>query len=155
MIFMDRMILLVIALIALAGIYLGYQYFSIEDTKVGFGTEVNLATFNSILTNASDVYIVMDLRNVTDQEVRRNVMQCGVDLAGSMGLASKNKTFYSFDSDLGCIGVGQTYSVGYCISEMKNGIMLYIIEGNESQFYTDGMKVGIGKNYTSGSCSVR
>jgi len=155
MIFMDRMTLLIIALIALIGIYLGYLYFSAEETKVGFGTEVNIATFNSILTNASDIYIVMDLRNVTDQAVRRNVMQCGVDLAGSIGLASKNKTFYSFDSDLGCVGVGQTYSVGYCIGEMKNSIKMYVIEGNESLFYTDGMKVGIGKNYTSGDCSVR
>ena len=154
MIFMDKMILLVIALIALAGIYLGYQYFSSVDTNISFGSEVNVATFNSILTNASNVYIVMDLRNVTDQKVRRNVMQCGVDLAGSMGLAAKNLTLYSFDSDVGCIGIGQTYSVGYCISDMKNGIKLYIMEGNESKFYTDGMKVGIGSNYTSGSCSV-
>lgn len=153
---MDRIKILVAAFVLLVAIWLAYNYLSFsEEAKLKLGTEVNLETFSSILSDAERVYIVMDVRDVDDHKIKTNILQCGVDFAGSQGLVGKNLTIYSFDSEQGCVGIDQNYPLSYCIKSAENGIALFIEEGNTSKFYTNAMKVGVGNNYTSGACSIR
>ena len=155
---MEKIKILVLAFLVLAAAYLAYSYLGTTDeTSLKLGAEVNAGTFSAILANASSVFIVMDVRNVSDPVVRKNIMQCGVDFAGSSGLALKNQTFYSFDSDQGCYTIEGFYPVEYCLRQMESdgGIALYVRQGNSSRFYTNAVMVGMGTNYTSNGCSIK
>ena len=145
-------VLLVVAALAMA------YYFAFirpsEEPVLKTGSQINSQTFASLLSDSHALYIVMDVRGVKDDAVRRNILQCGTDFAGSMGLADKEKTFYSLDSSLGCIGATGNYSVKYCFDQMNSGLTIMVHEGNESRFYTNAMVVGINESYTVGGCAI-
>ena len=143
------------AIVIIAALAVGaYLLLQPTEVKLDTGTEINGATFIDILTKSNDVYIVMDIRGTTDQNVRRSIMQCGTDFTGSFILATgKPITAYSFDEN-GCIALEGTYTTSKCIQDLKNGTTIYIHPGSEPKYYTKMMKVGIGSNYTTGQCSI-
>ena len=152
---MDSIKILVLALLVLAAAWLGYQYLDFSGKEqLKLGNEVNGETFATILADSSNVYIVMDVRGVDEQVRRKNILQCGVDFAGSPGLVGKNLTIFSLDDDQGCIGMDRNHPFEYCFSQMENGIALYVEEGNVTKFYTNALKVGMGESYEVGACSV-
>jgi len=125
-----------------------------QQGSLTLGKEVNIQTFSAILANSGDVFIVMDVRGVNDSAVRHNILQCGVDFAGSWGLAGKNLTFYSLDAGENCKGANGNYTSSYCFDRMSGGVTIYVHESNKTMFYTNAMAVGLGDNYTTGGCSI-
>jgi len=153
--------LLIVAALALAYYFMNAPQGGGTGSLV-LGNEININTFSAILANSSDVYLIMDVRGVNDTRVNQSIMQCGVDLAGSTGLAGKTMTIYSLETQ-GCLGAVQqgnksvfaNYTSAYCFGQAGNGIALYLHQGNETHFYTNAMVVGLGENYTVGGCSIR
>jgi hypothetical protein len=142
----------VIVVIALAMAYY-FLVFQSGPASPKLGNPINLPTFATLLSQAQDVYVVMDVSNATGQ-VKQNVIECGVDFAGSPGLGGKNMTFFSIDTGGRCIGANGNYSSSWCFAQMENGLSIIIQPGNSTSFYTDAMVVGMGDNYTAGGCSV-
>ena len=152
------MIVLIAAIIILgAAIYVFYA--TTGPSEFRKGTEINKETFVSLLSDAEKVYIVMDVRGINDDYTRRNVLQCGVDFAGSYGLVQKEVTYVSM-SDSGCVvaslrGKNETTSVTECMDMInEDGLSLYVIEGNETKYYTRAAMVGVGDLYVLGTCNV-
>lgn len=124
------------------------------------GAAVDAETFKGIFNKADTVYIVMDVRGVTDANTRTNILQCGVDFAGSSGMGGKNVSYMSLGDD-GCVAddgmrpSGGTHTAEYCISLLKNGTVIYVKEGTSSSYYSNALVVGVGQQYPAGSCAIR
>ena len=151
---MEKIKILISLLLVLVAIYFAYPYLTSVSSELVVGNEIDSATFNALLTDSENVFIVMDIQGINDSKIRQNILQCGVDFAGSFGLVGKNLTLYSFDTNQGCVNIERNYPISYCLKQMEMGITLYIEDSNETKFYTNAMRVGIGNNYTAGSCSV-
>ena len=151
----------IVAIIVVAVIAVAYITFP-SSTEAAFdkGNKINSETFVEILSENENVYIVMDLRGVSDVPTRTGILQCGVDFAGSIGLVDKDVSYISLDDEDGCIyangAEGKTYKYGIpeCISMLENGISLYIIPGNETEYYTKAAVIGVGSDYQTGTCGI-
>ncbi len=130
-------------------------YFVLFSKNLTFtpSSEVDLQTFGSIFHNSSKVVILMDVRSVTDDSIRANILQCGVDFAGSSGLASKNVSYRSID-DSECVTDMGRFDRSFCFEDLDSSVTLFIYPGNSSKFYSNGMTVGVDKSYRLGSCAI-
>ncbi len=145
----------VFILMAVALVFVLFFMNPVEQTVFQVGNPVNYATFKQLLIDADKVYIVMDVRGVNDSIVRQNILQCGVDFAGTVGLSDlKNTSFMSLDEVQGCYLMDKSYPIPYCLNQMKDGITLYVHEGNGPEYFTNAMMVGIGRNYTADGCKI-
>lgn len=145
-------LLIVIAVVAVA-------YVSLPKTSGTFdkGSEINSETFVEIFGDANNIYIVMDLRGASGAAVRTNIMQCGVDFAGSYGLVDKRVTYMSLEGDECVIGNTDgtgTHTLGECLDMLNDGVSLYVIEGDETKYYSKAAMVGVNEEYVMGTCSV-
>ena len=62
------------------------------------GKNVTLDEFASSMLASSKIYVVEDIRGLEAYPIsRKNIMQCGVDYAGSPGLVGKEFTVYVYD----------------------------------------------------------
>jgi hypothetical protein len=129
------------------------------------GPGVNATAFQSAFLKAGHVYVVMDTRGLNGTATASNILQCGVDFSGSSGMGGKTVTYVSL-SDSGCMeatlgsngsaeGSTTNQTVGSCISQLKNGIVVYVENGANSYYYSNALMVGIGSNYTIGTCGIR
>jgi len=150
----DSLKIMAILLLAVAAAVFAYYFITLKESTLKLGNEVNMATFSSILMEAKNVVIVMDVRSFSNYSVNQNILQCGVDFAGSQGLAGKNLTFLSLDAGDSCIGISGNYSASYCFDEMNKGVTIYVKEGNATKFYTNAMVVGMGSNYSANGCNI-
>ncbi|MEK6981519.1 MAG: hypothetical protein AABX38_01190 [Candidatus Micrarchaeota archaeon] len=113
--------------------------------------------FVSAVISSNNIYIVQDLVN-SNESVRKNIQQCGIDFAGSAGLATKDKKIFAFE-DGKCYRLDNSLSVpiNKCLLEIKNNldsVVFYIKQGQTSTFYNQGILVGLGQNYSRGDCNV-
>jgi hypothetical protein len=153
---MEKIKILIVILLLLAAAWFAYQYLIADSAELKLGNEVNAQTFLSIFGKEDKVYLVMDVRNVTEQKTKTNILQCGVDFAASNGLVTKNLTFYSFDDKQGCVALEGIFPLEYCMNKInEDGITIYVQEGNSSKFYTNALVVGVGTDYAEGKCSIR
>jgi len=143
-----------IALLAIAAAVFAYYFYGMQEESLSLGSEVNMATFSSILADSKNVFIVMDVRYAEEGAVKTNILQCGVDFAGSPGLAGKNLTFFSIDKGGSCIGMNSTFSTSQCFKEMGRGLTIFVQEGNSTKFYTNAMVVGVGSDYPANGCNI-
>jgi len=150
----DRLKVLAIVLLAIAAAVFAFYFYSMREESLTLGSEVNLATFSSILMDAKNVFIVMDVRSFSNYSVKQNILQCGVDFAGSEGLAGKNLTFYSLDTGQSCVGMNGNLSISQCLKEMANGLTIFVQEGNGTKFYSNAMVVGVGSVYPANGCNI-
>lgn len=136
-----------VILLFIVAVALGYSIF--------FGQEktVDPQKFLAVLQNSSKLYIIQDLRGA-DDAVRRNIMQCGVDLAGSQGVAALNKTItiYALE-DSKCTTLEGVKTLTEC-SNTGDGVTFYVSKGNQSSFYEKKLSIGIGADYTAKSCNI-
>jgi hypothetical protein len=145
--------------LALAGLIvlalaLAYYFLGTSDTSFVPGSSVDAETFKNKFEEASRVFIVMDIRGVGDQTVSNNILQCGVDFAGSTGLGPKNATYISVDSS-GCVAPDGRHEAKECFSWLKNGITIYIKQGDSgAKYYSNGLVVNVGKDYALGTCGI-
>ncbi len=145
-------VLIVIAVVAIA-------YITLPKTTGTFdkGAEINSETFVELFGDANKIYIVMDLRDASGAVVRTNIMQCGVDFAGSYGLVDKDVTYMSLEGNDCVIGNTEgtgTYALGECLDMLNDGVSLYVIEGDETKYYAKAAMVGVNEEYVMGTCSV-
>lgn len=115
------------------------------------GPETSYQEFIKDLTAAEKVYIISDLRN-SSSLARTPIMQCGIDLAGSVPLAPKNVSYFVIE-DATCIGEKGNMSASYCEELSRSGAVFYIKYSNSTKFYRNKMLIGIQGNYSS-PCSV-
>ena len=146
-----------VGLLGVLVLVFAYYFLNLSDTSFQPGTQVDLKTFKDTFAAANNVYILMDVRHVQNSSTRQNILQCGIDFAGSSGMGGKNVTYFSIDESEGCVssnGKGKQ-SDSYCFSELKNGITIYIHEGTVSSYHTNGIVVSIGPEYRLGACGIQ
>jgi hypothetical protein len=143
-----------VILLALLVLVMAWYLFHSQATTFVPGSGVDAQTFKDIFANASRVYIVMDVRGVTDANISRNILQCGVDFAGSSGMGGKNVSYISL-GDSGCVEDDGSHAADYCISQLKDGITIYVKEGASSSYYSNALVVGVGPQYAVGSCAIK
>lgn len=159
----------VLALLVLAAA-LAY-YFLLMPPSFRAGAEVDAETFKDQFAASQNVYIVMDVRGISDYNVSNNVMQCGVDFAASSGMGGKNATYLSFgpnsQGNTACVASdGNEYPVEDCLKMLDGGIAIYVKEcraqfailGQQCpggvKYYSNGMVVSVGNNYALGTCGI-
>lgn len=143
-----------LAILFVAVVTLAVYVLFIQPTE-GFvpGSEVDSATFLQIFDSTENIYIVMDVRGVTDPQVKHNVLQCGVDFAASSGMGPKNATYFSIGEE-GCITPKGSSEDAYCFNELRRGVAIYIHEGSTTSYHSNGILVGVGSNYSLGTCGI-
>ncbi|MBI5047210.1 hypothetical protein HZC07_05790 [Candidatus Micrarchaeota archaeon] len=135
--------------------FVAYYFYSQPSNGFLAGNPVDEETFKSLINSAQNVYIFMDGKGVSDDIVRNNIYQCGIDFAGSGGLAPKNITVLSRDDKPGCVAVDGVHpNENDCFSKLANGLTIYIKEGNSTGLYSKGMVVGVGSIYKVGTCGI-
>jgi hypothetical protein len=129
-------------------------YYFITASAFDTGPSVDAETFKNNFEAAETVYIVMDVRGVKDPVVSNNVLQCGVDFAASSAMGGKDAVYFSF-GDEGCTAPDGAHPMKDCISQLKNGITIYVKEGpGGASYYSKGMIVTVGKEYTLSTCGI-
>ena len=143
-----------VVILVIAALVIGYAVISSKAIGPSFLKEKTVAAsvFVQTLTDAKKVYIIQDLRNANPKE-RTSVQQCGVDFAASKGLVQKEKVIFAFE-DSGCTALEGKRDLGSCMDELAGQEVLYIEKGNQTLVYEKALLIGLGENYTKGSCNV-
>ncbi len=144
---------LFIAALLIAVAILAYYFVLQPKDQFIPGASVDETTFLNNFDSAKYIYIVMDVRGIGDDLLRKNILQCGVDFAGSSAIALKNASYYSL-GDAGCVTVEGSKSAEYCFSEIRKGMAIYVHEGNTTSYYSNGISVGVEKDYVLGTCGI-
>ncbi len=144
-----------VAVLAIVVIALIYLFFFMPSNRFVPGTKVDEVTFKDIFRNSENVYIFMDVRGASSPKVSQNIMQCGVDFAGSSGMGGKSVTPISIDL-YGCITSEGEVSEEECFAQLENGLTIYITEDAQerSYLYSNGMVVGVSEEYAVGTCKI-
>ncbi len=125
------------------------------------GENVTMQEFASNLLASSKFYIVEDLRGLERYPLsKQNIMQCGVDYAGSPGLVGKDFTVYAFDDGDLCGSMEGTSPISECYEELlaalddPNTTIIWIEKGTESEVYSRGLIVRLSDSYVYGTCKT-
>lgn len=153
---MKIMAICAIAIVLLI-VVLGFIYLSSNNFVPG--NQVNESAFKDVFMAAPKVFIVMDIRGAQDNHTRNNIMQCGIDFAGSTPLGGKDVVPISI-GDQECITPDGPEPISSCISELKGGLTIEISQVTPTtpegaRFFSNGMEVFIGSNYTANSCGFK
>ncbi len=148
----------IVALIVIVVVACLALFYSQEPAPFDKGAEINGETFIHLLENAETIYIVMDIRNVSNNSTKKNILQCGVDFASSTGLVGRNVRYMALDPEEGCI-VGDfdstsVESIPGCLGKLNDAMSLYVTEGDETKYYTKAAVVGVGEYYNIGTCDI-
>lgn len=130
-----------------------YYFLTLSENMFVAGPGVNETEFKDVFADANYIYIVMDIRGVQNPGTKQNILQCGVDFAGSTGMIGKTATYFSLD-DEGCVTPEGFFDYKYCFSQLSNGVTIYVKEGSETTFHSNGMVVGISPDYSLGLCGI-
>lgn len=111
--------------------------------------------FADQLLAASEVFIIQDLRDVNSDIIRKNIQQCGIDFAGSMGLAGKNITIFALEGNE-CTTLDGIVELNDCLDKINAATnpLINIKQGNQSTFYKTKLEVGISEEYLPNSCNI-
>jgi hypothetical protein len=125
------------------------------------GENVTLEEFSANLLAASRLYIVEDLRDLERYPLsKQNIMQCGVDYAGSPGLVGKEFSVYAFDDEDVCYTLGGTATISECyeellaVSEEPGVAIIWIEQGESPEIYSNGLLVRLSESYVQGTCKA-
>lgn len=133
---------------------LAYYFLVLSAYAFSPGASVDEETFKGIFLEAEKVYILMDVRGISDSKLSNNVMQCGVDFAASSGLAGKEVTPISISND-GCVIPTGPAPMGDCFSMLDDGITIYVRGGDgAAKYYNNGMMVYVGSDYVPFTCGI-
>jgi len=126
-----------------------------SSTFVNKTGEEGLFAYN--VYKANSIAIVMDVRGVSSANISDNILQCGVDFAGSSGLADKNKTILSFSDGDKCVGIKNmtNLTVDDCLNLLSDDVIIMIREGDFSTFHTTSLTVGINEGYAPHMCGFK
>lgn len=151
----DNMKTFAVLVLFVVALILAYYFFVVLENTFATGPEVDVETFKEIFINTSNVFIVMDVRGASNDVVSNNIIQCGVDFAQSSGMGGKMVTPMSIYQG-GCIAPDGNHTIKECYGMLKDGIAIYVKEGpGGAKYYTNGMIVMVGQNYTLGTCGIK
>ena len=125
------------------------------------GKNTTLEEFASNLLLAQKVYIVEDIRGLGEKYPisRNNIMQCGVDYAGSPGIVGKELQVYIFEGDI-CTNYEGESPINDCYAEVLEAAgstdtaVIWIEKGESAEFYSRGLIVRVNEDYVRGTCSI-
>ncbi len=125
------------------------------------GENVTLEEFAANLLASDKVYIVEDLRGLDAYPIsRNNIMQCGVDFAGSEGIVGKEMKVYVLE-EKSCSHTSGNATLESCYSEIlsasndTSASVIWIEKGNSPEVYEHGLLVRVNETYLQGDCSIR
>ncbi|MFP3949812.1 MAG: hypothetical protein ACLFUZ_01830 [Candidatus Micrarchaeia archaeon] len=125
------------------------------------GENVTLEEFAANLLASDKVYIVEDLRGLDAYPLsKNNIMQCGVDFAGSEGVVGKEMKVYVLE-DNSCSHTSGNATLESCYAEIlstsndASAAIIWIEKGNAPEFYERGLLVRVNETYLQGACSIR
>ena len=125
------------------------------------GGNVTMQEFASTLLAANKLYIVEDLRDLETYPLsKQNIMQCGVDYAGSPGLVGKEFSVYAFDDGDLCYTLDGSASISECYEEIAaasedpDTAIIWIEKGTISEVYNGGIIVRLSDTYVQGTCKT-
>ncbi len=144
---------LIIIILAIAiGYYILTQ--APPDVKYNEGEIVAAATFTAALQDVNKVFIIMDVRNITSEKQKGNILQCGTDFAGSAGLANKELIIYAIENET-CTGLNTTnLKSADCLKEAVSNFAIFVNGKDKTKFMINRFIVGISETYEFGSCKV-
>ncbi len=152
----SRNVIVVILVVAVLAYFA--LFYAKQPEPFDRGTKVNPETFLHLLNDAETIYVVMDIRNVSDSATRKNILNCGIDFASSVGLIDRNVKYMALDPEDGCILGDFNHTaiqdIDSCLSLLNSGISLYVTEGNSTEYYTRAAIVGVGADYQPGTCDI-
>lgn len=149
----DRNKTLVVVFLGILCVVLAYFLLFSKSLSFVPSSQITSREFASVFQNSSKVVILMDVRSVSDDTLRSNILQCGVDFAGSSGFGGKSVSYRSID-DSECVTDLGRFDRSFCFSDLSSSLTIYIQQGNSTSFYSNGMVVGVGKSYPVGSCAI-
>ena len=145
-----------VAVLAAFALFFAYYFLILPHDAFVTGGKVSPEEFKDVFSSATRVYIVMDVRGMADPVATNNVLQCGVDFAGSSGMGGKNATFFSFSDADGCVAADGIHPLAECASQLKDGMAIYVKGGTGgAEYFANGMVVTVGSNYTTGTCGIK
>jgi len=145
-----------IVVLAAFSLFFTYYYFVLPQSAFIPDGRVDAEGFKNAFGSADRVYIVMDVRGVADPVISNNILQCGVDFAGSSGMGGKNATFFSLSDNDGCVAPDGVHPLNDCASRLKDGITIYVKGGpGGADYFNNGMVVTVGANYATWTCGIR
>lgn len=156
--------LIVVFLVVIALLAVGFYFWkppavdndTTSGTDGGTTTTSNLTAkeaFEAYLASSNEMFIVMDLRGTDNSTIRNNIMQCGVDVAGSVALGGKNKTIIAIEED-SCFVYNGTKTVEYCLSLITDTPTFYIATNKETEYSEKMVTVDIGATYNLYDCHI-
>jgi hypothetical protein len=156
---MDTKIMaLAIAIMALAAA-LAY-YFIVYPTGSGFlfgRNPVSYSDSSGQLLDAKEVCIMGNISDTIDPQ-RKNIMNCGVDYASSLGAINKSVQTYFIEGNE-CTRLEGVTDVGNCMIELNKRGCYIIFIGNSlngtPKTLDNLIYVPIGNDYQNKSCSVK
>ncbi len=126
----------------------------IENEQKENNQNLSKENFQKNLLETTEVYIIMDTRNVKNSTISDGILQCGVDFAGSQGISGKNITIIAFQ-DNECIGLSnESMTVNACMEQIKNKIYIHITSNNKTKYFEDKLIVSIDEPYEAYSCQI-
>lgn len=130
------------------------------------GESASMEAFANYLISSNTVYLVEDLRGLERYPIsRNNIMQCGVDFAGSEGLAGKELDIYILEeetcsaSEAG--GNLTTKPISECHASVASAFgkegnaVIWIEKGYTPSIYPSGIVVRVNETYTQGMCNIQ
>ncbi|MFH2106232.1 MAG: hypothetical protein ABII22_03150 [Candidatus Micrarchaeota archaeon] len=123
--------------------------------KMEAETPVAPDVFAETLSASDTVFLVQDIRGAVEP-ARTNIMQCGVDFAGSPRFVDKKLVIFAFEGN-DCYFLEGIGTVDNCLSQIKDFPMIHIKQGNMTQnvFYKTKAVVNVGAEYNKNDCSIR
>ncbi len=124
-------------------------------------TNTTKEEFATHLLSAQKVYLIEDLRNLSGYPMsKNNIMQCGVDYAGSPGLVGKTFTIFAFDDGEVCntadgvMPISECYKLLEQAAKDQDSAIIWIERGDSPEFYSRGLLVRVNEAYVQGLCSI-
>jgi hypothetical protein len=153
-----RAIVLVVAALVLIGA-LAY-YFVVYPTSGSFLFGRNPISYSDSaaqLLNAGEVCIMGNITDTIDPQ-RKNIMNCGVDYASSLGAINKSVQTYFIEGNE-CTRLEGITDVNNCMIDLNKRGCYIIFIGNElngtPKTLDSLLYVPIGNDYQNESCSIR
>ncbi|HQT45217.1 MAG TPA: hypothetical protein PLO51_04505 [Candidatus Micrarchaeota archaeon] len=147
-----------VAAIAVVALGLGaYLFYPVLFPRPQFelGNPSNITEFFNKAKGADRAILVFDLTGTPAPSAYRDrLMQCGVGLAGSSGLANLNKTIFALDGN-SCVTVSGNSTRDACIRDSQGKLLIILQAGSAdmAQFYDNAMVISMTPQYNM-SCAI-
>ena len=106
------------------------------------------------MTNSTLLCIVEDISKTKDP-IRKNIMNCGVNIASTAPLYGKNVSVYAIEDNV-CYDKNGRKSINKCYDEIAKSkcFVMYIEKGNEFDSYSNMMIIGVNETFNEKGCEI-